>query len=396
MEQYARACAYIDLDALHHNLNAMKKHMSPDAKILGVIKTDAYGHGAIPIAWEMESLSFVHGFAVATIEEAMQLRNSNIKKPILILGYTFPYSYQTMVAHDICPTVFRLDMLQQLNETAKSLQKKVHVHIKVDTGMSRIGIRPDQTGIEFVKEALSLDHICVEGIFTHFAKADELDKTFADHQYQQFTAFVKECQETLQYQFPYVHCSNSAAIIDMPYANMDLVRAGIAIYGMWPSGEVDKSTVALKPVMSLKSHIIFVKEVEKGTPVSYNGTFITEKKTTIATIPVGYGDGYPRKLSNIGAVLINGKKAPILGRICMDQFMVDVTGIPCKEGDAVTLIGYDGDESLSMEYLGEISGRFNYELACDIGKRIPHVFLKNGKPIYSKDYNEDIKINHFS
>ena len=395
MEQYARACAYIDLDALHDNINAMKNNMNPNAKMIGVIKTDAYGHGALPIAWEMEKLSFVHGFAVATVEEAMQLRNANIKKPILILGYTFPYSYATIIENDICPTVFRTDMLQQLNDVSKSLNKKVNVHIKVDTGMSRIGIYPDDNGLQFVKDALALENICVEGIFTHFAKADEKDKTFADMQYQIFMEFVKQCQSEFQYEFPYIHCSNSAGIIDMQYANQDLVRAGIALYGMWPSNEVNKEAVLLKPVMSLKSHIIFMKEVMPGTPVSYNGTYVTDKKTKIATIPVGYGDGYPRKLSNIGSVLVNGQKAPIIGRICMDQFMVDVTEIECKEGDEVTLIGKDGDETLTMEYLGDISGRFNYELACDIGKRIPHVFIKNGKPIYSKDYNDDIKINSF-
>ena len=395
MEQYARACAYIDLDALHDNINAMKKNMNPNAKMIGVIKTDAYGHGALPIAWEMETLSIVHGFAVATVEEAMQLRNANIKKPILILGYTFPYSYETIIENDICPTVFRTDMLHQLDDVAKSLNKKVNVHIKVDTGMSRIGIYPDDNGLQFVKDALSLENVCVEGIFTHFAKADEKDKAFADKQYQTFMEFVKQCQSEFQYEFPYVHCSNSAGIIDMQYANQDLVRAGIALYGMWPSNEVNKEAVLLKPVMSLKSHIIFMKEVMPGTPVSYNGTYVTDKKTKIATIPVGYGDGYPRKLSNIGSVLVNGQKAPIIGRICMDQFMVDVTEIECKEGDEVTLIGKDGDETLTMEYLGDISGRFNYELACDIGKRIPHVFIKNGKPIYSKDYNDDIKINSF-
>ena len=238
MEQYARACAYIDLDALHDNINAMKKNMNPNAKMIGVIKTDAYGHGALPIAWEMETLSIVHGFAVATVEEAMQLRNANIKKPILILGYTFPYSYETIIENDICPTVFRTDMLHQLDDVAKSLNKKVNVHIKVDTGMSRIGIYPDDNGLQFVKDALSLENVCVEGIFTHFAKADEKDKAFADKQYQTFMEFVKQCQSEFQYEFPYVHCSNSAGIIDMQYANQDLVRAGIALYGMWPSDEL--------------------------------------------------------------------------------------------------------------------------------------------------------------
>ena len=387
MEQYARACAYIDLDALHDNINAMKKNMNPNAKMIGVIKTDAYGHGALPIAWEMEKLSIVHGFAVATVEEAMQLRNANIKKPILILGYTFPYSYETIIENDICPTVFRTDMLHQLADVAKSLNKKVNVHIKVDTGMSRIGIYPDDSGLQFVKDALSLENVCVEGIFTHFAKADEKDKAFADKQYQTFMGFVKQCQSEFQYEFPYVHCSNSAGIIDMPYANQDLVRAGIALYGMWPSDEVNKEAVLLKPVMSLKSHIIFMKEVMPGTPVSYNGTYVTDKKTKIATIPVGYGDGYPRSLSNKGYVLIRGQKAFICGRICMDQFMVDVTNIPeVEEGDEVVLVGKSGKKEISVEELAALSGRFNYEFVCDLGKRIPRVYYKNGEIVETKDY----------
>ena len=394
MEQYARVCAYIDLDALHENLQAMKKNMNPNAKMIGVIKTDGYGHGAVPIAWEMEPLPFVHGFAVATMEEAMQLRKAGIKKSILILGYSFPYSYSQMVEYDICPTVFKGDMLRQLNTVAGEMGKKLCIHIKVDTGMSRIGIFPNAEGMQFIKEALSCEHLLVEGIFTHFAKADEADKTFADLQFHEFMDFVAECQRELHYEFPYVHCSNSAGIIDIPYANDDLVRAGVALYGMWPSSEVRKDVVALKPLMSLKSHIIFVKTVDAGVPVSYNGTYVTSKKTRIATIPVGYGDGYPRMLSNIGSVLIHGKRANIIGRICMDQFMVDVTDIPCSEGDEVTLIGRDGDEALTMEELGALSERFNYELACNIGRRIPRVYIKDGKPVYYIDYNEDIKINH--
>ena len=393
MEQYARVCAHINLDAVHSNLEAMRSHIDTHTKILGVIKADGYGHGAVPIAWEMEDLDYVHGFAVASVEEAMQLRNANIKKPILVLGYTFPYSYETLINQEITPTVFRRDMLHELDETAARLGEKTSVHIKVDTGMSRIGIQPDEEGLSFVREALLCKNLIVEGIFTHFAKADEADKTAANTQLDTFLAFVKKCEAEFLYKFPFVHCSNSAGILDIPRANLDLVRAGIILYGMWPSDEVSKETVSLEPVLSLKSHIIYIKEVPEGTQVSYNGIYTTSQTTRVATIPLGYADGYPRNLTGKGYVLIRGKKAPIIGRICMDQFMVDVTDIPeCREGDEVTLIGRDGNECITMEELGALSGRFNYEFACEIGKRTPRVFFKHGKPFCAKDYYDDVKI----
>lgn len=393
LEQYSRVCAHINLDAVIHNLEQMRSHISADTKIMAVIKADAYGHGAVPIAWEMEELSYVYGYGVASVEEAMQLRNANIRKPILVLGYTFPYSYETLINQEITPTVFRRDVLHQLNEIAGRMNVKSPIHIKVDTGMTRIGIRPDEEGAAFVKEALACENLIVEGIFTHFSKADEEDKTFANGQLQSFLSFVKKCEEENGYKFKLVHCSNSAGIIDMPDANLDLVRAGIILYGMWPSEDVNKQVLDLEPVLSLKSHIVYVKEVPAGVAVSYNGTYITERTTRIATIPVGYADGYPRNLSNTGTVIIGGKRAPIIGRVCMDQFMVDVTGIPeCNEGDEVTLIGRDKEERITVEELGDISGRFNYEFACEIGKRTPRVFFRHGKAFCAKDYYDDVKI----
>lgn len=393
MEQYARVCAHIDLDAIHNNLEAVRSHIDAKTKILGVIKADGYGHGAVPIAWEMEDLDYVYGFAVASVEEAMQLRNANIKKPILVLGYTFPYSYETLINQEIIPTVFRMDMLRELDETAARLGVKASVHIKVDTGMARIGIQANEEGKAFVKEALSCENLSVDGIFTHFAKADEADKRAANAQLDCFLTFVKECETEFGYKFPLVHCSNSAGILDMPQANLDLVRAGIILYGLWPSDEVNKEAITLQPVLSLKSHIIYIKEVPQGTGVSYNGIYVTDKKTRVATVPLGYADGYPRKLTGKGYVLICGKKAPIIGRICMDQFMVDVTDIhECKEGDEVTLIGRDGNECITMEELGALSGRFNYEFACEIGKRTPRVFFRHGKAFCAKDYYDDVKI----
>ena len=226
----------------------------------------------------------------------------------------------------------------------------------------------------------------MEGIFTHFAKADEGDKTFTNEQILKFV-WMRDALKQREVVFTYEHCSNSAAIVDVPEADMGLVRAGISTYGLYPSEEVDKKNLPLKPAMSLKSHVAFVKEVEVGTPISYGGTFVADKQMKIATIPVGYADGYPRNLSNNGYVLIRGKKAPILGRVCMDQFMVDVTHIEGAQfGDKVTLVGTDGDETITVEMLGDLSGRFNYEFVCDLGKRIPRVYVRNGKISEQVDY----------
>ncbi len=393
-EDYMRVYARIDIDAIKENLENMKANIAPGTKMLGVIKTDGYSHGAVPIAQETEFLDYMYGYAVATAEEALVLRRAGITKPLLILGYAFPYSYKQLIANNVRLTVFRKDTLKQLSEAVEELKRegkncKAIVHIKVDTGMSRIGIRPDEEGLSFVKETFSMENIEVEGIFTHFATADEADKSVAYGQLQQFETFLKQIKEN-GFSIPIRHCANSAAIIEMPQANMDMVRAGIALYGLWPSEDVSRDVLSLKPALSLHSHIIYVKEIKAGTPVSYGGTYIAEENRRIATVPVGYGDGYPRGLSGKGYVLVCGKKAPILGRVCMDQFMIDITEIPeAVEDCLVTLIGRDGDEIITMEELGELAGRFNYELACDLGKRIPRVYYKNGEVLSTKDYYQD-------
>lgn len=387
MKKHKRVFAAIHLDAVKNNIEQMEKKISDKTGILCVIKTDGYGHGAVPVASVLESEECVAGFAVATAEEAIELRDADINKPVLVLGYTFPQDYDELIYRNVRMTVFRRDTLKKLSEAVERLNSsgiscKALVHIKVDTGMGRIGIMPDDEGLAFVEEAMSCKGIEVEGIFTHFARADETDKTSAVEQYEKFIAFVNRAEKMCGKTIPYKHCANSAAILELPQTNMDLVRAGIAMYGLWPSDEVKKE-IALQPVLSLHSHIVYCKEVPTGTPISYGGTYVTDKVTRVATVPVGYGDGYPRGLSNIGHVLVCGKKAPILGRICMDQFMVDVSDIPdATEGCLVTLIGRDGKEEITMEQLGDLSGRFNYELACDLGKRIPRVYYE-GKEICS-------------
>lgn len=390
-KMFPRVCAEINLDHVIENAVHMKAHVSQSAKLMPVIKTDAYGHGSIPIAKSLEGLSGIFGFCVATVEEALLLRNAEIKLPILVLGYTFSESYELLCKEEIRPAVFREDMIEALSEAALNMGKRIKVHIKVDTGMNRIGITPDAQGLSFIRRAALLPGIEIEGIFTHFARADEMDKTSALSQLNTFCRFVEHAEELLGYQIPVHHCSNSAGIIELSDANMDVVRPGIILYGLRPSFEVREDVIELKPLLSLLSHVVFIKRLNKGQSVSYGGTFTAPKDMLIATVPVGYGDGYPRALSNKGYVLIRGKKAPILGRVCMDQFMVDVTEISDVEvNDIVTLIGIDGEACITVEELGELSGRFNYELICDLGVRIPRVYLRNGNVVaYRAPYEKE-------
>lgn len=386
VDSYQRVRVDIDLDAAVENMKNMKQNLAESTKMLAVVKTDGYGHGAPQIASVLEPLDFVWGYATATFEEAHLLRMAGLKKPILILSYSFPYCYPKLAENDVRPAVFREDTLEQLEEAAKKTGEKIKVHVKVDTGMGRIGISPDEKGLAFLQKLITYPHIELEGIFTHFARADEIDKTNAKMQYRCFVDFVDYAEKELGIRIPLKHCSNSAGILELPEANMDLVRAGITLYGLYPSDEVRKDVVPLKPVLSLHSHVVYVKDVMPGQSISYGGTFTADHPMRVATIPVGYGDGYPRSLSSKGFVLIRGKHAKILGRVCMDQFMVDVTEIPeCQNGDEVTLIG----AGLTAELVGELSGRFNYELVCDLGKRIPRVFYVDGKPVAVRDYYQD-------
>lgn len=390
LESYQRVWAEVDLDAIWENMVHMKENIAENTKILAVIKTDGYGHGGVPIAKMLEQLDFMFGYAAATYEEAHVLREAGVKKPILILGYTFPYCYEELIREEIRPAVYRRDTVEELAAAAAKVGKKAKVHIKVDTGMGRIGITPDEEGLEFVRFLIEHPELEVEGIFTHFAKSDEADKTSANHQLELFQNFIDKIQTELGITIPVKHCSNSAAILEMPQANMDMVRAGITTYGLYPSEEVSKDIVPLRAAMSLYSHIVYCKTIHSGQSVSYGGLFTAQKDTRVATIPVGYGDGYPRSLSGRGYVLIHGKRAPILGRVCMDQFMVDISEIPeAMDGDKVTLLGMDGTERITAEELGELSGRFNYEFVCDLGKRIPRVYIQHGEITEVRDYFEN-------
>lgn len=386
MKTYSRVYAKIDLDAVAWNMEQMKKNLKEGTEMVAVIKTDGYGHGAVQVASMLESYDYVWGYAVATLDEAVVLRAAEIQKPILVLGCIFPDQYWEMLKYEIRMNVYTKEMAEAISALAVERGEQAYVHIKLDTGMARLGFSAEESSIEEIKEIAELPNLVLEGVFTHFAKADEEDKTFTMMQLEKFEWMTQRLEEE-GVTFPYVHASNSAGIIDVRRADYNLVRAGIAIYGLYPSEEVDKEKVQLKPALSLKSHIAFVKDIPAGTPVSYGGDFVSDHPMRIATIPIGYGDGYPRSLSDTGYVLIRGKKAPIIGRICMDQFMVDVSDIPeVKFGDKVTLIGRDQEEYLPVEKLSELSGRFNYEFVCDLGKRIPRVYVQDGKVEEQVDY----------
>ena len=379
MRQHNRVCAEIDLDAVLFNIEQMKSRIGGNARLVAVVKTDGYGHGAVPIAQMLEEVSCVWGYATACLEEAVQLKEKGIKKPVLVLGCVFPDQYEEMIRYDIRPTVYTEEMAKEMSKEAASQGKDVFFHIKVDTGMGRIGFPVDENSAEVIERISRLPHVRMEGMFTHFAKADETDKTYTLGQHEKFLQ-MKEQLEQRGVAVQHYSCDNSAGIIDFPDMKHDLVRAGISTYGMYPSEEVDQEAVKLRPALSLISHVSFVKDVEPGTAISYGGTFVAQEKMKVATIPVGYGDGYPRSLSNKGSVLIHGKRARILGRVCMDQFMVDVTEIPeTKFMDRVMLVGSDGDDRISVEELSELSGRFNYEFVCCLGKRIPRVYRQGGE-----------------
>lgn len=388
MKQYNRVCARIDLDAIEYNMEMMHKNTREGVSMISVIKTDGYGHGAVQIARMLEPKDYIWGYAVATLDEAVVLRKRGIKKPILVLGCIFPDQWEAAITHEIRFTVYTKEMAEGISELAGKLGKDAYVHIKLDTGMSRLGFLIQEESAEIITGITRLPGLIMEGMFTHFAKADETDKTFTNKQYEGYLWMKKRLEEN-GVTFQYYHCCNSAGIIDVKETNLDLVRAGISTYGLYPSEEVEKENVPLKPALELVSHVAHVKWVDEGTPVSYGGTYITKRRTRIATIPVGYGDGYPRSLSNKGYVLIHGKEAPILGRVCMDQFMVDVTEIEdVAFGDVVTLVGENEGAHLPVEVLSDLSGRFNYEFVCDLGKRIPREFIRHGEVVEQMDYFE--------
>ena len=373
MSDYLRCWAEISLSAIGHNIEEVRKRLAPGVRLLAVIKADAYGHGAVRVGKYLEDR--VNYFAVATLEEALELRENGIRLPILILGYTSPSQYEDLVAFDITQTIYSRETAELLDREAANQGKKAGIHIALDTGMTRIGFQVTEEDADVIAAIGRLPHLKMEGLFTHFACADQKDKTYCSGQLEKFNRMVRMLEER-KVEIPLKHVCNSAGIMEFDDFRYDMVRSGIVTYGLYPSEEVRKERLDLIPALEWKSRVIHVKEVGNGLGVSYGATYVThEGRTRIATVSAGYADGYPRALSSKGRVLIHGQYAPILGRVCMDQFMVDVSGIPdVRVEDVVTLVGRDGENSISIEEIADPAARFNYEMACGISRRVTRVY----------------------
>lgn len=375
---YQRTYAKIDLDAVEYNFNNILKKIDNKARVLAVIKADAYGHGAVEIGRLLEDRCDF--FGVACVEEALELINAGIKKPVLVLGYVFEEQYADVVKNNIRIPIFSYESAAALSQEAVKQGKVVPYHFCVDTGMSRIGFQVNDESADICKKITQLPNIEAEGLFSHLATADEKDLSKTVAQRELFEKFISMLSQR-GIEIPIKHLNNSAGT--MVFNQMyDMVRCGIILYGLYPSDDVDKSLLSLKPAMEWRARISHIKTLPAGREISYGGTYKTSRDTVVATIPVGYADGYPRCLSNKGSVIVNGQLANIIGRVCMDQFMIDITDIPnVKIGDTVTLIGKDGDTLLTMEEVSEQAHSFNYELPCRISRRVPRVYIKDGKEI---------------
>ena len=378
--------AAIDLKAISHNISQIKKNLNPASRLMAVVKANAYGHGLLEIAGHAAAKN-ADALGVARLSEAIQIRESGIDTPILIFGHTPPEFAEKLINYDITQTIWSLQAARFFSEIAQSVKKKIKAHLNVDTGMGRLGILPGdiregaETGhiskdsLDEVESMCSLPGIDLEGIYTHFATADHADKTSAHRQFEIFIDFINHLKKR-KIDFKFRHAANSAAIIDMPDTHLDMVRAGISIYGHYPSDYVNKKKIALKPAMTLKSKIIYLKKVKAGFKISYGATAETSRPTTIATVPTGYGDGYSRLLSSKGKMIVCGCPAPVIGRICMDQTMLDVGDIPGVQlGDEVVVFGRQGNVSISAEEIAKDINTISYEVLSIISQRVHRKYL---------------------
>ena len=373
---YHRCFAAIDLDALDHNLTALQAKMAPGVKSCAVVKANGYGHGALRVALHLEDR--VDYFAVACIEEALELRQGGVKKPILILAYTHPSLYEQLIANDITATIYNETEAATLSKTALAMGKKATVHLAVDSGMGRIGFIPTTDSADIIDRITRMPGVYVEGIFTHYACADTVDKADKNRQTALFDCILDMLDER-DIEIPIVHACNSAGTMD-PDKNYNMCRLGIALYGLYPSDEMDREDVVLKPAMEVVSHVVHVKTVPAGTQIGYGHIYTAPSSRRIATISIGYADGFNRCMTGVGSVLINGQKAPIVGKVCMDQLMVDITDIAgVAVGDHAVVLGKNGDQEISADDFGALCYSFNYEVACNWMPRVTRVYYKDGK-----------------
>ncbi len=394
---YPLIYARIDLDAVENNILALRKLTHENVKFMAVVKADAYGHGAVRVAQQAVKTGATW-LGVARFHEAEELRKKGVKVPILIFGFTHPLLAEKIADLDLTPTIYSVEMAEDLSSQAFKKGVKIKAHLKIDTGMGRVGMLPDsrrmpaksggnstsssqktafsnQKSIKEIKKIISLSNFELEGIYTHFAAADHRDKSYAEYQLKVFNLLLNDLKKE-KIEFNICHAANSAAIIDLPESHFDMVRAGIAMYGLYPSSEVEKTKVNLKPAMEIRSVITSVKKVQKGFKVSYGMTYETDKKTIIASVPIGYADGFSRLLSSTGYMLVRGMRAPIAGRVCMDQTLIDVGHIPdVKQGDEVVIMGSQKDETISADEIASLTETINYEIVSSLTSRVPKIFI---------------------
>lgn len=385
LKDYRPVWAEINLDNLAHNIREVRRLVGEKVIITSVIKADAYGHGSVAIAKTLSD-NGSDRFAVATLSEALELRRFGINEDILILGYTPKQQSRLIVENNITQTIYNVEDAKALSQAAENLGKIAKIHLKIDTGMGRLGFLPEEVSIDKIIQIFKMSNICVEGMFSHFAKADEVNKDCTIKQFEKFTWVAKELRKK-GIEIPIKHIANSAAIIDLPEYYLDMVRAGIMLYGLYPSDFVKKEKVNLKPVMTLKAVVSNVKVVNSGEGISYGHNFITSKATKVATLPIGYADGFTRLLNSKAEVSLKGKTVPVVGNICMDQCMADISSLEdVKVGDEAIIFGDGLMNKPSVDDIAKTLGTINYEIVCMVSRRVPRVYMKNSEIVYIRDY----------
>lgn len=383
MELTRPAWLQIDLDRLHYNFGEIRRIVPKGSDIMAVLKADAYGHGAAKIARELFSIG-VTRFGVATLSEALELRKRLPHAQILVMGYTPEYLYETAIEHGIRTAVYLQEQAERLSKAAGKLQRDAIIHLKIETGMNRLGFLPNEDSLSSILKIREMDNIIVEGIFTHFPAADD-DLEYTKNSMNKFMDFTKQLEDR-GFRIPLKHVNNSAAIMNLPEYSLDMVRAGIILYGVYPFPEADRELLPLRSCLSLRTQISHVKELEAGEKIGYGLTYTAPSKIKVATLPIGYADGWSRALSNKGSVLIDGKRAPIIGRVCMDQMMVDVTGINAGRGEEAVLMGCQGNEEITIEEIAGLIGQIPAVVMCMLSRRLPRVYTKENRAPEVVDY----------